>query len=185
MSAGYSLHPTILREYDVRGIVGEILSADDAGAIGAAFGTRLVAAGGASVAVGYDGRPSSPELEAALVAGLVGCGLHVIRVGVGPTPMLYFAAATLPTDGGVMITGSHNPPEYNGIKMTLKGKPFFGDDIRSLAKIAATGDTTTGDGRTEEVDLRDAYVDRLAEESRPAAPFASAGTRETAPPPRC
>ncbi|MEE8276236.1 MAG: phosphomannomutase/phosphoglucomutase [Alphaproteobacteria bacterium] len=164
MSAGYSLHPTILREYDIRGIVGETLSADDVGAIGAAFATRLVAAGGASVAVGYDGRQSSPELEAALVAGLVGCGLHVIRVGVGPTPMLYFAAATLPTDGGVMITGSHNPPEYNGIKMTLKGKPFFGDDIRSLAKIAAAGDTATGEGRTEEVDLRDAYADRLAKE---------------------
>ncbi len=162
MSRAHRFDPTILREYDVRGIVGETLSAADAHAIGAAFGSRLIAAGGASVAVGLDGRPSSPELEDALVQGLQGCGLRVLRVGVGPTPMLSFAAATLPADGGVMITGSHNPPEYNGIKMTLMGKPFFGADIQSLAEIAASDDIVAGTGSVETRDMRDAYADRLA-----------------------
>ncbi len=174
MSRSHRFDPTILREYDVRGIVGETLWAADAHAIGAAFGTRLIAAGGASVAVGLDGRPSSPDLEDALVQGLLGCGLRVIRVGVGPTPMLSYAAATLPADGGVMITGSHNPPEYNGIKMTLLGKPFFGADIQSLAEIAASGDLAAGTGRVESADLRDAYAGRLAE-AYPAAQAISVG----------
>ena len=105
--------PTILREYDVRGIIGETLSADDARTLGATFGTRLAERGGRSVAVGYDGRATSPELAQALVSGLLSCGLAVRQVGMGPTPMLSFAINHLPTDGGVMVTGSHNPPAYN------------------------------------------------------------------------
>ena len=124
--------PTILREYDVRGIIGETLSADDARTLGVTFGTRLAERGGRSVAVGYDGRATSPELAEALVAGLLSCGLAVRQIGMGPTPMLSFAINHLPTDGGVMVTGSHNPPEYNGFKLTLQGAPFFGADIQAL-----------------------------------------------------
>ncbi len=128
--------PTILREYDIRGIVGETLSTADVLAIGRAYAQTLAAAGGRRVATGYDGRISSPDLEAALVEGLSVEGLDVMRIGLGPTPMLYYAAATLGVDGGVMITGSHNPPDYNGCKFVFRGGPFFGDAIRRLGATA-------------------------------------------------
>ena len=160
----HKFDPTILREYDVRGIVGQTLSAADARTLGSTFGTRLVESGGGSVAVGYDGRTSSPELAEALVAGLLACGLTVRQVGMGPTPMLSFAIKHLSTDGGVMVTGSHNPPEYNGFKMTLQGAPFFGADIQALAGLAASGKFASGTGTADEIDLRDDYAARLAEE---------------------
>jgi phosphomannomutase len=165
----HTFDPTILREYDVRGIVGKTLSSDDARALGAAFGTRLVQASGRHVAVGYDGRLTSIDLEAALVDGLAGCGLDVTRVGMGPTPMLSFAIKHLHADGGIMVTGSHNPPDYIGFKMTLMGKPFFGADIQSLAPLAAAGDfiRDAGVGAVDSVDLRETYAERLAEEFTP------------------
>ena len=97
----------------------------DAYAIGRVFGSIVAGRGGSTVAVGYDGRLSSPELEPKLVQGLVDSGIEVLRIGRGPTPMLYFAAVTQNTDGGIMVTGSHNPPDYNGFKMVLANKPFF------------------------------------------------------------
>ncbi|HEY4821811.1 MAG TPA: phosphomannomutase/phosphoglucomutase, partial [Xanthobacteraceae bacterium] len=106
--------PTILREYDIRGIVGQTLFAADAHALGRTFAAMLAEAGGKRVAVGYDGRLTSPELEAALVDGLAEGGADVVCTGRGPTPMLYFSAATLRVDGGIMVTGSHNPPDHNG-----------------------------------------------------------------------
>jgi phosphomannomutase len=163
----HTFDPTILREYDVRGIVGKTLSTDDACALGASFGTRLVAAGGVSVAVGYDGRKTSVDLEAALVDGLKSCGLAVTRIGLGPTPMLSFAIKHLGTDGGIMVTGSHNPPDYNGFKMTLMGKPFFGEDIQSLAPLAASGDFAGGEGSETSVELVETYGERLASEFTP------------------
>lgn len=164
MTNAHDFHPTILREYDVRGVVGDTLSEADAGALGAAFGTRVVAAGGRSVAVGFDGRSTSPGLSDALMTGLQSCGLHVHNVGVGPTPMLSFAIKHLDTDAGVMVTGSHNPPDYNGFKMTLLGKPFFGPDIPDLARIAAAADYAVGEGAMSHHDVRAAYVDRLVAE---------------------
>lgn len=164
MSEARKLNPTILREYDIRGIVGETLTAADVRTVGRAFGTLTVRAGGQRVAVGYDGRLSSPELEAALVDGLTACGLSVSRVGCGPTPMLYFASHKLSTDAAVMITGSHNPPNYNGIKMVLKGKSFYGADIQGLGDIAAAGDFESGAGDAEEVSVTDAYLERLLED---------------------
>src|SRR5260221_7880275 len=129
----HQFDPTILREYDIRGIVGQSLFTADAHAIGRTFASTLTGTGPASaekrVAVGYDGRLSSPELEAALVDGLAEGGADVVRIGRGPTPMLYFAAATLPVDGGIMVTGSHNPPDHNGFKLVLGGKAFFGEAI--------------------------------------------------------
>ncbi len=156
--------PGVLREYDIRGIVGETLGPADARAIGRGFGTRIARAGGKRVVVGYDGRISSPMLEAALVAGLRASGIDVVRVGLGPTPMLYYAAASLPQiDGGIQITGSHNPADHNGFKMVFEGRPFFGPDIFDLGVLAAAGDWTDGEGALESIDIMDHYVDRLLE----------------------
>src|SRR3982075_330012 len=128
--------PTILREYDIRGIVGQTLSTADARAIGRAYAVTLAEAGGSRVAVCYDGRLTSPELEAALVDGLTGEGADAVRIGRGPTPMLYYAAATLGVDAGIMVTGSHNPPDHNGFKLVLGGRPFFGEAIQKLGQTA-------------------------------------------------
>ena len=163
MSA-HSFDPTILREYDIRGIVGDTLSAADAGAIGRAFATVIDEAGGRKVYVGRDGRLSSPELEAALVEGLVSQGMEVVRIGLGPTPMLYFAVHTRGADGGVMVSGSHNPPEYNGFKMMAGKVPFFGADIQRLGEIAAAGNFTPRQGGCEDEEVFDDYVARLAED---------------------
>jgi phosphomannomutase len=171
MSDTHSIDPTILREYDIRGIVGKSLSSDDVRALGRAFGSIVVRGGGATVVVGYDGRISSPELEVALVEGLVATGLVVHRIGLGPTPMLYFAVHHLGADGGMMITGSHNPPDYNGIKMTFGGRPFFGADIQRLGRLAATGDLVAGTGRTEDHPVAEAYVRRLVEDFEGGRPL--------------
>ena len=111
---------------------------------GQGFGTLVIRNGGTSIAVGFDGRLSSPDLESAVVEGLCEAGLHVYRIGLGPSPMLYYATHFFKADAGLMITGSHNPPEYNGIKMTLGGKSFFGDDIKKLGKLIAAGDFEKG-----------------------------------------
>jgi len=161
MSEAHTFHPTVLREYDIRGIVGSTLTAADARAVGRAFGTVVARGGGKTVCVGYDGRLSSPELEAALVDGLVACGLHVLRIGLGPTPMLYFATRDREAAAGIMITGSHNPPDYNGIKMMLGKGPVYGQQILDIGIIASKADYVSGGGSSEQVDVKDAYVERL------------------------
>jgi phosphomannomutase len=160
-TAGYAFDPTILREYDIRGVIDETLRAADARAIGRSYGSILAAEGGRSAAVGYDGRLSSPMLEAALVEGLTAAGIDVVRIGLGPTPMLYFATTTLGVDGGVMITGSHNPPNYNGFKMMLGKKSFFGENIQRLGQIAAKGEWRSGAGSESSVSVEADYLDRL------------------------
>ena len=158
----HAFHSTVLREYDIRGIIGETLGADDARAIGRGFGTLLQRAGGQRVAVGYDGRVSSPMLEHALIEGLTSSGCDVRRIGLGPTPMLYFAeASAADVDGGIQITGSHNPPNYNGFKMVFQGRPFFGEDIQTIGRLAAQGDWADGTGSVETAEVLDAYVDAL------------------------
>ena len=157
-------HPTVLREYDIRGIIGETLGADDARAIGRGFATLLRAAGGKRVAVGYDGRISSPMLEEALVEGLNASGCDAVRVGMGPTPMLYYAEASAEdVQGGIQITGSHNPANYNGFKMVFMGRPFFGADILELGRLAAAGAWLEGEGVSESREVLTAYVDRLVQ----------------------
>jgi len=157
----HKFDPTILREYDIRGIVGETLFAEDAFAIGKAFGTRVRRGGGSVVCVGWDGRLSSPDLAAALVDGLTSTGCTVRKVGRGPTPMLYYAAKARGADGGIMVTGSHNPPNHNGFKMVLGGRPFFGPDIKDLGRIADEGDWLAGEG-ADSVDLVfEEYIQRL------------------------
>lgn len=153
--------PTSLREYDIRGIVGKTLGTDDARAIGRGFATLLRRAGGHRVAVGRDGRVSSPELEAALVEGLTASGCDVVRIGMGPTPMLYYAEAILEVDGGIQITGSHNPGDYNGFKMVFQHRPFFGQDIQEIGKLATAGDWEDGAGSVSDADILGDYVGRL------------------------
>lgn len=165
MSFSHNFHKSSLREYDIRGIVGETLTEADAFAIGRVFGSVVVEAGGKTVAVGRDGRLSSPSLSQALIAGLVASGADVIDVGLGPTPQLYFAAVAEQADGGVMVTGSHNPPNYNGFKIVLKNKPFFGAAIQNLGARAAAGQVvpeTTG--TVTQKDISATYIDRLVQD---------------------
>ena len=160
----HQFHPTVLREYDIRGIIGETLGADDARAIGRTFGSMLREAGGSRVAVGYDGRISSPMLERALAEGLTASGCDVVRIGMGPTPMLYYAeASSEEIDGGIQITGSHNPANYNGFKMVFQGRPFFGEDIAMLGELSAQGKWSDGSGDTTQREILDEYVARLLE----------------------
>jgi phosphomannomutase len=162
MAFSHRFDPTTLREYDIRGIVGRTLSEKDAFAIGRCLGTIVARNDGHSVAVGYDGRLSSPALEDALTRGLMASGMEVTRIGRGPTPMLYFASASLKCDGAVMVTGSHNPPDYNGFKMMLTGKPFFGTQIRDLGIMAAAGDVMAeAEGSERHIDIAPDYVARL------------------------
>src|SRR6185295_9259778 len=137
----------ILREYDIRGTVGKTLGVADAYAIGRAFGTVVLREGKGpkAVCVGYDGRLSSPELEAALVRGLTESGVEAWRVGRGPTPLLYFSVFHLRAGGGIMVTGSHNPKDENGFKFMYGTRSFYGENIVRLGKIAAAGDYATGE----------------------------------------
>jgi phosphomannomutase len=161
--APHKFHPSILREYDIRGKVGETLSEQDAYSLGLAFGTKILRSGGSKVCVGYDGRHSSPDLAKALVEGLITTGVNVVNVGLGPTPMCYFAVRDKSCDGGIMVTGSHNPPQYNGFKITLHKSPVFGEGVLELGKISEKGDFEIAEikGTVNEIDVKDAYVDRL------------------------
>jgi len=124
----------------------------------------LAEAGGSKVAVGYDGRVSSPLLEHALIEGLTASGMDVVRIGMGPTPMLYYAEASADdVDGGIQITGSHNPANYNGFKMVFQGRPFFGADIQELGRRGAEGEWADGSGEVESRDVIDAYIERMIE----------------------
>src|SRR6266576_1245522 len=147
----HTFNPTILREYDIRGIVGDTLNEADAYALGRTFGSKAHGEGARTVAVGRDGRTHSGMLEAELIRGLTDSGISVMQIGMGPSPMLYFATHFLDVDGGVQVTGSHNPAEYNGFKLLLKGRSVFGAEIQALGRSAAAGEWTEGNGRTEEV----------------------------------
>ena len=160
----HQFNRTILREYDVRGIVGSTLTADDAYALGRSYAALAVGESAKRVAVGRDGRSHSPELEAALVKGLTEGGLDVVRIGMGSSPMLYFAVATLDVQGGIQVTGSHNPPEYNGFKMLLNGRSVFGEEIQKLGRIAAAGEWSDGHGLVTDAQLLDDYVQRLVQD---------------------
>ncbi|MCS6921647.1 MAG: phosphomannomutase/phosphoglucomutase, partial [Elioraea sp.] len=128
-------------------------------------GSLVARKGGRTVAVGRDGRLSGPALEAALVRGLVASGMRVLRMGVGPTPMLYYLDRAREADGAIQVTGSHNPPDYNGFKMVLGHKPFFGPAIRELGRMAAAGDVVPeAHGAVEEVAIADDYVARILQD---------------------
>lgn len=159
----HDFDPSILREYDIRGIVGDTLGEADAYALGRTYATFARAEGARRIAVGRDGRTHSGMLEAALIRGLTQSGVDVVQIGMGPSPMLYFATHYLDVDGGLQVTGSHNPADYNGFKLLLKGRSIFGQEIQALGERASRGDWSNGEGSLEEVDIRDAYVSRLLE----------------------
>ena len=166
----HEFHGTVLREYDIRGIIGETLQPEDAFALGRCFGSIVMRANGdkagTKVAVGYDGRLSSPDLEPQLVAGLRACGLEVLRIGLVATPMLYFASHALAAEGAVMVTGSHNPPNYNGFKMMLGQKPFYGPQIQEIGRMARDGDVVpvATEGTDRPVDIMADYVARVMQD---------------------
>ncbi len=167
------IDPVIFRQYDIRGVVGKDLTPDVARAVGRAVGSEARGRLGRSptLAVGRDNRPSGVALSAALVEGLVATGATVIDVGLVPTPVLYFAIVNLGADGGVQVTGSHNPPEFNGLKMVLQGLPFAGDDIQGLlARIQNDRfDQAPGTRRTQAVlgPYQDEVVRRIGKLPRP------------------
>ncbi|MEY3264799.1 MAG: hypothetical protein RL717_2276, partial [Pseudomonadota bacterium] len=125
-------HPAIFKAYDIRGVLGVSLDDSVAYQIGQAFGSASVMAGEPDVVVGYDGRLSGPSLTAALAAGLQSTGVDVIDIGMVPTPVLYYATHALDARNGIIVTGSHNPPDYNGFKMVLAGEAIYGDAITAL-----------------------------------------------------
>ena len=169
--AGHVFDPTILREYDIRGIIGETLGAADALALGRAYAAMVKAKGGRRVCLGYDGRLSSPELAEALAEGLQQGGVDVLAIGRGPTPVMYFAVYHLEADGGLQVTGSHNPPSHNGFKLMLGTKPLYGEQIQELGRIAAQAAFAEGQGARIDQPLLDAYVDRLMQDFVPGRPL--------------
>ncbi|WP_194720749.1 phosphomannomutase/phosphoglucomutase [Noviherbaspirillum malthae] len=156
-----TLSQSIFKAYDIRGIVGKTLDNDVAGRIGQAFGTAAARKGEQTVVIGRDGRLSGPELAAALAAGLQRAGVNVIDLGVVATPMLYFATHVLDAQSGIMVTGSHNPPDYNGFKMVLAGEAIYGDAIQGLYQTIVKGDFAQGSGSYRTHDIKAAYLERI------------------------
>ncbi|MFN2338790.1 MAG: phosphomannomutase/phosphoglucomutase, partial [Gammaproteobacteria bacterium] len=156
-----SVDPAIFRAYDIRGIVGKSLTPEAVYEIGRAIGSEAFERGQQTVAVARDGRLSGPELTDALIRGLVATGRDVKDLGMVPTPVLYFAAHYLDTLSGVMVTGSHNPPEYNGFKIVLAGETLSGNAIQDLRRRIQDGDLLSGDGSVEQVDVLPDYLERI------------------------
>lgn len=151
--------PTIFREYDIRGIVGQSLFAQDAYFIARAFASKAAALQKDGViCVGRDGRLSSPEMHAAVCQGILDSGLDVLDIGLGPTPMLYYAAYSKKAVGGIMITGSHNPPDHNGFKFVLQNQAFYGAQIAELKRLAENNNLASGTGKIEKQDMRETYI---------------------------
>ena len=158
----------IFREYDIRGIVDQDLTRDMARHLGSAVGTYVRKGGGKRVVVGCDCRESGEWLGASLIEGLVATGCEAIHIGTVPTPIGYWAIQHLKADGGVQITGSHNPPEYNGFKITLLGKSLHGRDIQELRQLIETEQYSKGEGKAEKNPMLNSYIDELSKSLRPA-----------------
>jgi len=163
--------PEIFRAYDIRGLVGETLTPEMMYDIGLALGSEAAARGRQSLLLARDGRDSSPELAEALGRGLMASGRNLIDLGLVPTPLLYFATHFLGTDSGAMITGSHNPPRYNGVKMVLAGETLGGEGIQALRNRLASGSLTRGDGSLQHQDLIPDYTTRIADDIHMARPL--------------
>jgi phosphomannomutase len=155
------LHPSIFREYDIRGVVEETFSSQDAYHIARAFASKAAFARPSIICVGRDGRMSSPEIHDAVCEGIIDSGFDVIDIGMGPTPMLYYTAYTSAAAGAIMITGSHNPPNHNGLKFVWQRGAFYGEDIRSLRPIADARAFIHGSGQREMTDMRGDYIRAL------------------------
>lgn len=152
---------SIFRAYDIRGVVSSVLTPAVVEQIGRSFGSESLARGNSTVVIARDGRLSGPDLIEALGNGIRSSGCDVVNIGMVPTPVLYFATYHLETGTGIMVTGSHNPPEYNGLKMMIGGDTLFGDGIQLLYKRIVDGDLATGNGSYKELDIMDDYVERV------------------------
>ena len=166
-----SVPAEIFKAYDIRGVVGRTLTPEIVTAIGRALGAEARARAQTAVAVGRDGRLSGPALSAALAQGLAAAGVDVIDIGMAATPMGYFAAHHLDCGSVVMVTGSHNPPDYNGLKMVLGGVTLAGDDIQRLRARIEGGELTQGAGKYSTADVREAYLARIVSDARLARPM--------------
>jgi phosphomannomutase/phosphoglucomutase len=163
-----AIHPGIFRQYDIRGIVDRDLTTEAAIAIGRAYASLLVSRGiNGTVAVGRDNRPSGGRLRDALVDGLTSAGASVVDIGVVPTPMLYWSLHHLPVVGGIQITGSHNPPEYNGFKLCVGHESLHGDGIAELRQLIERGHFTSGEGSVRSERITDRYVDDVVARTGP------------------
>src|SRR5215469_10643611 len=156
------LKSTIFREYDIRGIADEELLSSDVTDLGRALGTYLQRLSGNSINIGRDCRLSSRRLRDALMEGLIDSGCEVTDIGVVPTPLLYFSAVHLEADGAVMITGSHNPSEFNGFKGVCGSGALYGEAIQEVRRLVEAGDFATGHGAHRSVDIIPAYLDEIA-----------------------
>ncbi|MDE2427373.1 MAG: phosphomannomutase/phosphoglucomutase [Burkholderiales bacterium] len=165
------LSPSIFKAYDIRGIIGKTLDAEVAELIGQAFGSAAVAKGERSVVIGRDGRLSGPDLIKALAKGLQSTGVDVIDLGVVVTPMVYFGTNVLEARSGIMVTGSHNPPDYNGFKMVLAGEAIYGDAIQALYQAILAKAFTKGNGSYRTHDIKAAYLDRISGDVKLARPL--------------
>ena len=165
------LPATIFRSYDIRGIVSKDLTADVVYQLGRAIGSKAYDEGQQTVIVARDGRKSGPELSAALCRGLMDSGRDVLDIGMVPTPLLYFATNFLGSSSGVMLTGSHNPPEYNGLKIVIAGKTLSGVEIKALRDRVSSGDLLQGEGSRTEQDLLADYLNRIADDLHIARPL--------------
>ena len=155
----HTFNKTILREYDIRGIVGKDLNLIDALYLGKSFATLLKRNKYKNVVIGYDGRHSSLKIHKELIKGLLSQGIEVFKIGLVPTPLLYFSMYSKKLDSGIMITGSHNPPNYNGFKMLLKNKSIVGKDILNIAKISSKGDFYKNKrGKLNKISIKDKYL---------------------------
>lgn len=161
-AAALSVDRSIFRAYDIRGVLGKTLNAEVARLIGRAIGSEMAARGLSAIAVGRDGRLSGPELSAALIEGLRAAGIDVTDIGAAPTPLLYFATYHLNIGSGVSVTGSHNPPDYNGFKIVLGGETLSEGAIQKLYARIAERDFTSGSGKLINRDLSRDYIDRIA-----------------------
>ncbi len=166
-----ALDASIFRAYDIRGVVGETLDAGIARQIGQAVGSLALERGAGPVVVGRDGRHSGPDLAAGLVAGISSTGCDAIVIGAVPTGVLYFAAHEAGSGSGVMVTGSHNPPDYNGFKIMVGGATLAGEDIEDLHRRLQAGDLRTGEGGVERRSVLGAYRDRIAGDIQLARPL--------------
>lgn len=158
------IDPVIFRAYDIRGVVGKTMTEEAMHAIAGAIGARAEALGQQCLVVGRDGRNSSPGLAKILIEGLCASGRDVIDIGLVPTPLLYFATHHLDTGSGVMLTGSHNAPEYNGLKIMLAGHTLGGEDIREIQRLAGASELTEGKGKMRQVDIAADYLRRVADD---------------------
>jgi phosphomannomutase / phosphoglucomutase len=161
----------IFRAYDIRGVVGATLTPPIVRAVGQALGTLALEAGDTTIAIGRDGRLSGLSLSAALAEGIAASGANVFDVGMVPTPVAYFAAHHLECGSAVMLTGSHNPPDYNGLKMVIAGHTLSGDTVQDLRKRIEAGKVSTGAGSIEAREVSEAYLERILGDVKLARPM--------------